>query len=379
MTSAIGEPKPRPEISDLPEYRAGKPATAVPGLDAVKLSSNERSMEPSIGLRARLLEEVRFNRYPDPVNTELRSALASRLGVPAEQIVTESGSLGALRLLLDALIPRWQGYGRDETVPGPPEVVYPWRSFEAYPILVSVAGAAGVPVPLTDSGANDLDAMAEAITDRTRAVFLCTPNNPTGGVIGQEEFARFVGRVPPEVLIVIDEAYTEYVEDPSALDGLAAFKAHQNVAVLRTFSKAFGLAGLRVGYAMVSTLLADAMWRIRPTFAVTALAERAAVLALEDAEGLAEHVAEVREGRRAIHAALLAVGEAPLESQSNFVWFDARDAEAFEARAAQAAISIRRLGTGIRITVGNAAETERVLALIAGTAIPDRADVSSGA
>ncbi|QIM16163.1 aminotransferase class I/II-fold pyridoxal phosphate-dependent enzyme [Leucobacter insecticola] len=359
MSGTFVTPQPRPELMELPAYRAGKPAAVVPGLTPLKLSSNERSEGPSAAVRARLLEEFAFNRYPDPMNTELCVALAARLGVSAEQIVTESGSLGALRLLLDVLIPR-SGGGE-----APAEIVYPWRSFEAYPILASVAGATGIPVPLAVDGTNDLEAMADAITPHTRAVFVCTPNNPTGPIITREQFADFMRRVPANVLVIVDEAYTEYVDDPEALDGIVAFSEHSNIAVLRTFSKAHGLAGLRVGYAVVSRELADAMWRIRPTFAVTALAERAAVLALADTEGLAAHVAEVQHGRRAIINALRDVGEHPLESQSNFVWFVPRDPDSFEACAARAAISVRRLDGGIRITVGDAAATERVLALIA--------------
>lgn len=371
MPGTTATPRPRSELMDLAEYRAGKPAAKVPGLTPLKLSSNERSDGPSPAVRAQLLQEFAFNRYPDPVNAELRAALARRIGVPAEQIVTESGSLGALRLLLDVLIPRGVEDGA-ELVQA--EIVYPWRSFEAYPILVSVSGAKGTAVPLAKDGCNDLEAMANAITERTRAVFVCTPNNPTGPVVTTEQFARFMQRVPSHVLVVVDEAYVDYVDDPAALDGIVAFGQYANVAVLRTFSKAHGLAGLRIGYAVVAPELASAMWRIRPTFAVSTLAERAAVFALEDEQGLAAHVSEVQSGRRAIMDALRSVGEHPLASQSNFVWFEPKDPDAFETRAARAAISFRRLDGGIRITVGDAAATDRVLELIldAGTSVQQR-------
>ncbi|WP_040164348.1 aminotransferase class I/II-fold pyridoxal phosphate-dependent enzyme [Microbacterium gorillae] len=348
-------PTPRPELASLPEYRAGKPAPAVPGLAPLKLSSNERSDGLSPAARAALVESVAFNRYPDPATTELRNALAAATGVPAAQIITESGSLGALRLILDAVVPR-----DGERA----EVVFPWRSFEAYPIIVEVAGARGRPIPLSTGGANDLDAMADAIGPGTCAVILCTPNNPTGAVITRDAFDAFMARVPEHVLVVLDEAYLEYVDDPDALDGLDAFARYPNVALTRTFSKAYGLAGLRIGYAILSPELADALWRIRPTFAVTAIAEQAALSVLADADGLAAHVTEVQRGRRVIADALRAAGEEPIESQANFVWFEPRDPDAVETAAACHAVSLRRLGDGIRITIGDAAATERVLAVI---------------
>lgn len=356
-------PRPRPELMELPEYRAGRPAPTVSGLAPLKLSSNECTHDLDDAARSELLAGFEFNRYPDPLNTELRSGLSARTGVPVDQIVTESGSLGALRLLLDVIVPRARVRA---------EIVYPWRSFEAYPILVEVAGARGVPVPLDAAGANDLDAMADAITDRTAAVFVCTPNNPTGPIVTSTAFERFMRRVPRDVLVVVDEAYAEFVDDPEALNGLSALREYPNVAVLRTFSKAYGLAGLRVGYAVVAPVIAAAMWRVRPTFAVTALAERAAVRALEDRAALAARVAEVREGRRAVIDALRAVGEVPAASQSNFVWFEPADPDGFEARDAAAAISLRRLGSGIRITIGDAAATERVLDVISGERNPAR-------
>ena len=352
-----GPPRPRPELLALPEYRAGKAAPAMPGLPSLKLSSNERCDDASEDTKAKLVSGCSFNRYPDPLTTELRTALAGHLGVPSRCIVTESGSLGALRLLLDAVVPR-DGLRA--------EVIYPWRSFEAYPILIEVAGARGVAVPLASNGTHDLEAMAAAIGDRTAAIFICSPNNPTGPAIRAEDFARFMERVPRHVLVVIDEAYAEYVDDPVALSGITVQRAHDNVAVLRTFSKAYGLAGLRIGYAVVAPEIAEAMWRIRPTFAVSALAEHAAVLALGDRTGLAHHTAEVQTGRRAILAALRAVGERPPESQANFVWFEPVDPDRYEVRAAAAAVSVRRLDSGIRITVGDAASTDRVLRLIVG-------------
>lgn len=369
MPGTQATPQPRPELAALPEYRAGKAAAAVPGLSPLKLSSNERTHGPSDSVRAQLLESFDFNRYPDPLNTQLRAALSKHIHVPAAQIVTESGSLGALRLLLDALISRGDATGADESTEVA-EIIYPWRSFEAYPILVAVAGASGVAVPLRADGSINLNAMADAITPRTQAVFVCTPNNPTGPVVRADDFKAFMRRVPSSVLVVIDEAYVEYVADATAVRGLKAFRAYPNIAVLRTFSKAYGLAGLRIGYAVVSPELAEAMWRIRPTFAVSALAEQAATLALSDQEGLAAHVREVQKGRAQIIAALEAQGEHPVHSEANFVWCEMKDPDDFERRAAAAAISVRRLDQGIRITVGDAAATQRVLALIAAAQSP---------
>ena len=186
--------------------------------------------------RRREAAVAQMNRYPDMGNNALYDALADRLGVDREQLAAGTGSVAVLYHLLQAFCE-----------PGD-EVVYAWRSFEAYPIAVSATGAVSVQVPVTADGRHDLDAMAAAVTDRTKVVIVCTPNNPTGPSVSDTELREFVAQVPDDVLVVVDEAYREFVRTDDPIDGLALQAAHANVVVMRTFAKAYGLAGLRVGY-----------------------------------------------------------------------------------------------------------------------------------
>ena len=177
------------------------------------------------------------------------------------------------------------------------EVVYAWRSFEAYPIVVAIAGATSVQVPLDADARHDLEAMRAAITERTRLVLVCTPNNPTGPVVHQDELDAFLDRVPSDVLVVIDEAYLEFVTDPEAPDALATYRQRPNVAVLRTFSKAYGLAGLRVGYAVAHEPVAQALRKTAVPFGVSDIAQQAAIASLDGVRRAAG--ARRRAGRRA--------------------------------------------------------------------------------
>ena len=224
----------RPALADLPPY---VPGARVPvGAAAFKLSSNENPYPPLPSVVLAISDAAEdVNRYPDMYATELVGAIAASLGVAPENIVAGCGSVAVLGHVLTAVCQ-----------PGD-EVVVPWRSFEAYPIAVTLAGARGVHVPVGDDGRLDLEAMAAAVTPRTRVVLVCTPNNPTGPAVHADELATFLAAVPKDVLVVLDEAYVEFVRDPQAPDGLAVFAEHPNVVLLRTFSKAFGLAGLRVG------------------------------------------------------------------------------------------------------------------------------------
>ena len=246
MTSSentAGGIRPRPVVDLLPRYAAGKPPVPVEGLASYKLSSNENPLPPIPAVQQAIAAQTDFNRYPDPLSSKLRGALAEFLDVPAEDIVTGAGSLGALNQLLAT----FAGQNDDGK---PDEVIYAWRSFEAYPICVGLAGAESVRIPLTGDGRHDLDAMAAAVTARTRMILLCTPNNPTGPILTTEETERFIKRVPSDVVVVIDEAYQEFVRDEHAVDGIEMYRKYPNVVVLRTFSKAHGLAGLRVGYSV---------------------------------------------------------------------------------------------------------------------------------
>ncbi|MFA4895361.1 MULTISPECIES: histidinol-phosphate transaminase [Microbacterium] len=342
-------PRIRPEIAALAPYRQGKQA----GPDAFKLSSNENPFEPLPSVLEALAHTTPINRYPDATATRLRERLAARYGVELDQVHVASGSVAILYQLVQAAA----SVGDD--------VVYAWRSFEAYPGLPLVAGATGVQVPLTAEGRHDLDAMADAVTDRTRAVLLCTPNNPTGPIITSAEFAAFIARVPADVLVILDEAYAEFVTAEDAVDGLGArvFERHPNVVVLRTFSKAYGLAGLRVGYAIGHAKVLDAARATGIPLSVTAAAETAAIASLDAEAELLDRVAVIVERRVALVSALRAQGWAVPESQANFVWLPTGErTDEIAAAFVAADIVVRPFsGDGIRISVGEEPSIDRVL------------------
>lgn len=344
-------PRIRPEIAALPPYRQGRPA----GDDAFKLSSNENPFEPLPSVVAALEGTTPFNRYPDATAGALRERLAARYEVPVDSVHVAAGSVSILYQLVQAAA----------TVGD--EVVYAWRSFEAYPGLVLVAGATSVQVPLDAEARHDLDAMADAITERTRVVIVCSPNNPTGPVVGRDEFSRFLERVPADVMVILDEAYAEFVTDPDAVDGLAerVFETHPNVVVLRTFSKAYGLAGLRVGYAIGHPRVLDAARSTGIPLSVTSAAERAAIASLDAEEELRSRVDVLVDRRTQLREGLRAQGWPVPESQSNFVWLPTGErtdeiAEVF----AEAGLIVRPFsGDGIRISVGEHESVEKVLAV----------------
>nr|MCH9702244.1 histidinol-phosphate transaminase [Actinomycetes bacterium] len=223
----------RPELADLPAYTPGK---TVPG--AIKIASNETVHGPLPSVRAAIVKATGgINRYPDNGSVELKERLAKHVHFAPEHISVGCGSVSLCQQLIQIAA----------TVGD--EVLFGWRSFEIYPLQVRTAGATAVQVPLTDH-AFDLAAMAAAITERTRLIFVCNPNNPTSTVVDPDALARFIEAVPSHILVVLDEAYIEYVRDGLAPDSFGLVRAHGNVVVLRTFSKAYGLAGLRVGYAV---------------------------------------------------------------------------------------------------------------------------------
>jgi histidinol-phosphate aminotransferase len=344
-------PRIRPEIAALPPYRQGKQA----GADAFKLSSNENPFDPLPQVVAALAETAPMNRYPDATARALRERLAERYGVDPDGVHVASGSVAILYQLVQAAA----------TVGD--EVVYAWRSFEAYPGLPLVAGASGVPVALLPDSRHDLDAMAAAVTERTRVVIVCTPNNPTGPIVTSAEFAAFVAAVPPDVLIVLDEAYAEFVTAPDAVDGLAEriFEAHPNVVVLRTFSKAYGLAGLRVGYAIGHPRVLDAARSTGIPLSVTSAAERAALASLDAEDELRARVAVLVERRTALVEGLRAQGWDVPDAQGNFVWLPTGDATLDVAAAfEEAGVIVRAFpGDGIRISIGEPESLPRVLAV----------------
>jgi histidinol-phosphate aminotransferase len=342
-------PRLRPALDGVPAYVAGRNPAPAPGVTAHKLSSNENPYPPLPGvLEAAVAAAGAMNRYPDMHCAELLAELAKRHEVPDSHLATGTGSVGVFQQLVQAT-----------AGPGD-EVVYAWRSFEAYPIITQLAGATSVRVPLTPDERHDLPAMAAAVTDRTRLVVVCTPNNPTGPAVRRAELTDFLDRVPGDVAVVLDEAYVEFGRDPDGADGLAMYRAYPNVAVLRTFSKAYGLAGLRVGFAIAPEPLAQALRKAAVPFGVSAVAQAAAVASLRVPELLAGRVEAVVAERTRVVAALREQGWQVPDTQANFVWLRLAERTPEFALACERAGAITRpYGTeGVRVTIGEPVANE---------------------
>jgi histidinol-phosphate aminotransferase len=333
----------RAALDQVPAYVPGKPASAPEGVTAYKVSSNENPYPPLPSV----LDVIRdaagaVNRYPDMAVTALTQALSDRLGVPVEHLATGTGSVGVLGQIVQATCD-----------PGD-EVVYAWRSFEAYPIVVALAGASSVQVPLDDQARHQLDAMQAAITDRTKLVIVCTPNNPTGPMVTHTELERFLDQVPSHVLVVIDEAYVEFVTGDDAPRSLELYRDRPNVMVLRTFSKAYGLAGLRVGYAVAHPPVAAALRKTAVPFGVSSIAQAAAVASLAAFDELKERVDALVAERTRVVEALRGQGWTIPDTQANFVWFGLGERSGeFAAAAQEAGLTLRQYGNdGVRATIG---------------------------
>ena len=243
------------------------------------------------------------------------------------------------------------------------EIIFPWRSFEAYPILTKVAGATPIPVPLTVDLRHDLDAMADAITDRTRVIFLCTPNNPTGTVLHTDEVVEFLARVPENVVVVMDEAYCHFNRDDAAVDGLTLLKDHPNVVVLRTFSKAYGLAGLRIGFAISTPEISDDLRRVATPFTVTTLAQQAAIASLAAEDELNERVNRIVAERTRVFDELTRQGWKIVPSQANFLWLATGDDtdRIDEVMVSHGVFARCWSEEGIRLSIGLDAENDRAI------------------
>lgn len=354
MLGAVTRVPTRKALADLPPY---VPGARVPvGAAAFKLSSNENPFPPLPSVMAAIADaSVDVNRYPDMYATELVEAVAAHLSVGPDEVVTGSGSVAVLGHVLAAVCE-----------PGD-EVVFAWRSFEAYPISVAVVGASGVRVPVTVDGRLDLPAMAAAVTPRTRVVLVCTPNNPTGPAVRSDELAAFLAAVRQDVLVVLDEAYVEFVRDPDAADGLAAFAAHPNVVLLRTFSKAYGLAGLRVGYAVARPRLAAAIRAVSTPFGVSNVAQLAALASLRAQSEMAARVEALVAERARMLAGLHGQGWAVPDTQANFLWLGVGEhATALAERCTRAGVLVRPFaGDGVRVSVGEPEATDLLLEVTA--------------
>ncbi len=335
-------PQFRPALASIPAYKAGKPPAAGKAA-SYKLSSNENPYPPLPGVIAAAARAAEtLNRYPDMAVSRLHTALADKYGVDVGQIASGAGSVAVFYHLLQAMCAAGD------------EVVYAWRSFEAYPIAVGLTGACGVPVPVDDAGRHDLPAMAAAVTDRTKVLVVCTPNNPTGPAVHGDELLRLIDAVPPSVLVAIDEAYHEFVDDPEVPDALEVARGRDNVVVLRTFSKAYGLAGLRVGYAVGPAPVAEAIRKCALPFGVSSIAQETAIASLQAEAELMQRVEALKVERARIAAALIDQGWQVPSPQGNFVWLALGDeSDEFAAACDDMGVSVRPFaGDGVRITIG---------------------------
>ncbi len=340
-------PRTRADLDALPGYVPGHTVTG-----AVKLASNEVAAAPLPSVvEAISAAAAGVNRYPDSGATALTEALASRLAVPGERVAVGCGSVMLCQQLIQA------------TCTDRDEVLFAWRSFEAYPIISQVVGARIVTVPLARGHVHDLDAMLAAVTPATRVVFVCNPNNPTGTVVHRAELERFLDAVPDGVLVVLDEAYREFVTDADVPDGVELGRTREHVAVLRTFSKAYGLAGLRVGYCVAAEPVVEAVRKVYVPFSVNSLAQVAALASLEAADELLARCADVAAERDRVRDELRAAGHDVPESQANFVWLPLGDrAAAFTQHCLEQKVVVRGFaGDGVRVTVGDRAEDDAFL------------------
>ncbi|HET6214697.1 MAG TPA: histidinol-phosphate transaminase [Micromonosporaceae bacterium] len=346
----------RADLDALPSYVPGRnPADLARELglpEAIKLASNEVPYGPLPGVVDAIAEAAAgAHRYPDMGVVALRETLAERHNVTPDRIATGCGSVALAEHLV-----------RAACLPGD-EIVYSWRSFEAYPIIAATSGASSVRVPNDAEHGHDLAAMAAAVTSRTRVVLVCNPNNPTGTAIRRAELDEFLAAVPEDVLVVIDEAYREFVTDPGVPDGLVAYGNRPNVVVLRTLSKAWGLAGIRVGFLVAQPDVAAAVRKVVTPFSTSAVAQAAALAALRQQDEVRRRCdLVIGERERLLTAVRKFVPDVP-DSQSNFVWLPLGDGSAaFGAACEQSGVIVRPFpGDGVRVTVGTPAENDAFL------------------
>ncbi|MFC4005004.1 histidinol-phosphate transaminase [Prauserella oleivorans] len=341
---ASGAVPTRADLAALPAYVPGR---TVPG--AIKLASNEVPGGPLPSVAEAIAQATsQVNRYPDMGSQALTERLSRELDVAGERIAVGCGSVSLCQQVVQAMC-----------APGE-EVLFAWRSFEAYPIVTQVGNATPRTVPLDSDHVHDLDAMLAAITPTTRVVFVCNPNNPTGTVVRREALTRFLDGVPGDVLVVLDEAYREFVTDREVPDGLDFARTRRNVLVLRTFSKAYGLAGLRVGYAVGPEEVITALRKVYVAFSVNALAQTAAIASLDAKDELLARCSDVVLERTRVRDALLAAGYEVPETQANFVWLPLRErAVEFAEHAMQHKVVVRPFaGDGVRVTISTPEEND---------------------
>ena len=350
----------RPAVQQLPAYKPGRnPADLAREIGvarAVKLASNEVAFPPLPAVVEALAATAReTNRYPDSSAVVLMRVLAERYDVDPAQVVTGCGAV----MLCQQLAQSFNDPGSS--------MAFAWRSFEMYPLLAQVAGARSIHVPLVPgrsggpADTHDLEALAAAVDHTTRLVFVCNPNNPSGTAVRRAELVRFLDALPETTLVVLDEAYGEFVTDPDVPGGMQLMRGRPNVAVLRTFSKAWGLAGLRVGYLVAEDpAVAEAVRKTHVPFSVNMLAQAAAVAALGCEDEVRRRCAAVTAERTRLTAALRERGLTVSDSQANFVWLPVGNEAADLAAALEARAVITRpfAGEGVRVSVGTPEEND---------------------
>ncbi|QJU55442.1 histidinol-phosphate transaminase [Herbiconiux sp. KACC 21604] len=339
----------RPEILALPAYRQGQAAPS-----GFKLSSNENPFDPLPGVLEAVDAATRtLHRYPNAAAPEVTARIAAEWGVEPDEVILAAGSVALLvQLTLAAAGPG-------------DEVVYSWRSFEVYPWMTVLPSAVKVAVPNTPDHRHDLDAMAAAITERTRLVLVCTPNNPTSAIVTAAEFESFMQKVPADVLVILDEAYAEFVTDPTAVNGRTLVRRYPNLVILRTFSKAYGLAGLRIGYGIGPAEVFAAARIAAMPLSLTDHAQVAAIASLDRGDELRARVADIAARRDAIYDFLVEQGWTTIpRPHGNFVWYPTGEhtERALGIFRDHGIIARAYLPDGVRLTIGEEESVENVLA-----------------
>ena len=348
-----------PGVQQLSPYQPGKPIEALErelGItNSIKLASNENPLGPSRRATQAAVDSLTESTlYPDASGTALKQALNHHYDIPSEQITLGNGSNDLLELIARVFVR-----------PGD-EVVFSEFAFIVYPLVTQACGASAVVTPARDFG-HDLAAMATAISDKTRLVFLANPNNPTGTVFSEDELIAFMASVPEDVIVVLDEAYTEYLTQDGMPNGLTLVNKYPNMIVTRTFSKAWGLAGLRCGFAVASLMITDLLNRVRQPFNVNIAALSAAKAVLDDEAYLAESRRVNAEGLEQLYSGLTSLGVNFIPSYGNFVCVDfGRDALPIYQALLLKGVIVRPVGiyglpNHLRVSVGLASENKRFI------------------
>lgn len=341
----------RPAVRDAAAYVPGKPAAPVEGMTSYKLSANENHLEPLPQVReAMVAASTNPNIYPDPGVFELTEAMADFLGLEPEQVVFGAGGSE----ILSACFEITAGPGAN--------IVYPWPSFEMYRQVGVMSGAENRQIPLTEDFRHDFDAMVDAIDDDTTLVVLCSPNNPTGPAIREDEFRSFMDRVPSDLLVVLDQAYLEFITSEGTVDAIAALKDCPNLIIMRTFSKAHGLAGLRVGYGIAHPDVILEMRKSIAPFSVTTISQAAALASLRAAGEVDVRAKTIAASRDKLVDDLRGLGLNVPSSDANYVWIPLGDkSDEFEKVCMDSGLAVRNLRSGIRVSIGPDEAMERLV------------------